>query len=87
MKFIVECTWSGYKPGNEKVCHRSLIPVAQAVALQRLHAVRFTDGTYMTVTVRRRLKNEPVVEIRRYDKVLEEAWRKNAAGSVSVMDL
>jgi hypothetical protein len=87
MKFLVECSWSGYTPEQRKVCHRSIVGVEQAAVLNLVSSIRFGDGTQMSIAVRRMLPREQVHELRTYDDVLYKAWKKGARGSVSVLEL
>jgi hypothetical protein len=84
-RFVVECTWSGYKPGGERICHREVIGPKKAAALEKVYAVRFTDGTYMRVEVRNAGFREKVAQMLGYKEVLEGCWMKGLTGTVDVM--
>jgi len=87
MRFVVECVWSGYRSSQSRTCHRTVIPKYMAEKLKKIHGIRFTDGTYMSVEVRPALHRERVSEIHGYDSLLSKMAHADKVGSVSVMDV
>jgi hypothetical protein len=75
-RFVVEATWSGYHSGQSRVCHRS-VETYWREAYEALHSHSFSDGTYMTITVRDAKPRERVLPIYGYQQLLRElAFKK-----------
>ena len=89
-RFVVECEWSGYRSGQSRVCHRTVIPKYMADLLSKLTTVGFTDGTTMSVRVRPCTFREKVQQIKGYNSLLDKiAWNDSLREKsfVSVMEL
>lgn len=85
-RFVVECTWSGYRSGQEMICHRTVETMFRD-RYEKLYSIRFTDGTDMRVKVRDAKPRERVEERHGYDSLLKKVIMKNLSGSPSVMDV
>lgn len=83
-RFVIEATWSGYRSGQEHVCHREVL-TRNRERYEAIHAICFTDGTYMSISVRDAKPRERVVEKLGYSKVIHGAAGKGLTGSVPVM--
>lgn len=86
-RFVVECVWSGYRSGQEHVCHRTVIPAYLAKRLEKIHTIAFTDGTTMSVAIRPATFREKVQEKRGYVSLLDKMAYSGKEGCVSVMDV
>lgn len=88
MRWILEGTWSGYRSGQERVCHRRILKSKQSVEFwESIHAVVFTDGTTMTMQIRECKPREKVTEIHGYDSLLWEFKSKGMTGYCYVSKL
>jgi len=85
-RFVVECTWSGYRSSQSRVCHRTVERYGRE-AYGKLRSIRFTDGTYMTVLVRDCTPREGVKEIHGYDRLLSAVVRQDLSGSPHVDEI
>jgi len=84
-RFVLEAEWSGYHSGQRRVCHREVL-TRQREAFEAIKSVRFTDGTYLEVSVRDAEPNERVQEIKSYTEVLHGAAAKGLTGhAIDVM--
>lgn len=86
-RFIIEGEWSGYTSSQQRIVHRTVYPGshkalrAWAVAA---HAIRFTDGTQLRLTVRDMKPREKVQKIDGYTSLIAECAHHNVT---SVMEL
>jgi len=75
VRYVIEGTWSGYVGSQQKVVHRQVYP-AQRKQLrawaEKTHAIRYTDGTCLFLTVRDCKPRERVAEIRGYSTLIED---------------
>lgn len=85
-RFVVECVWSGYHSGQSRPCHRTVETYGRD-KYEKLHSIRFTDGTYMDVSVRDCAPREKVTEIHGYDRLFDKILAAGLEGSPSVMDV
>ena len=74
-RFVIEGEWSGYTSAQRRVVHRSV----HGKAYKRLrawadktHAIRFTDGTSLVLSVRDCKPRERVAEIGSYARLIED---------------
>lgn len=74
-RFIIEGTWSGYHSGQERVAHRTVHKASwkklRAWA-EKTHAIRYTDGTCLYLSVRDCKPRERVVQIKSYDSLIQD---------------
>ena len=83
-RFVVEAEWSGYHSNQRRVCHRTVETLFR-VGYESIGTLMFSDGTYLTVTVRDAKPREKVQQIHSYDELLHaaavKAWnnKRNAA--------
>ena len=86
-RFIVECTWSGYRASQAHIVHRTVIADYVAKRLGKVHTIGFTDGTTMSVSVRPCNLREKVQEIKGYVWLLDKIAWADKEGYVSVMEV
>lgn len=74
-RFIIEGEWSGYRSSQQHVAHRSVHPGSfkklRAWA-EKTHAITYTDGTQLWITVRDCKPRERVVQKLGYKSLIEE---------------
>lgn len=72
-RYVIEGEWSGYTSGQRRVCHR-VVTSRDALAdwVRRNHAIYFTDGTALYLTVRPAAFREKVKEIHGYDSLISD---------------
>jgi hypothetical protein len=88
MRWILEGTWSGYRSGQERVCHRRILKSMKSVEFwEPIHAVVFTDNTTMTMRIREAKPREKVEEIKGYDALLMDFKIAGMTGYCYVRDL
>jgi hypothetical protein len=90
VRFIIEGEWSGYRSSQQRVVHRQVYASAfkklRAWA-DKTHAIRYTDGTALYLTVRDCKPRERVVEIRGYTKLIENCARHDVSSVQALIDL
>jgi hypothetical protein len=85
MKYVLEGSWSGYSGNQSRVCHRSLISAKEkAERVSKLGAISFTDGTWLYLSVRRKLPHEKIGLYGNYSELIDECL---AYGVSSVQEL
>jgi hypothetical protein len=85
--YILEATWSGYRTGQSKVCHRERITEKQAERYNQIVGILFTDGTHLSVSVRQAAPREKILEILSYSKILHTAAAKGLEGFLDVTEI
>lgn len=74
-RFVIEGEWSGYHCGQRRVVHRTVHPGAferlRAWA-EKTHAIRYTDGTCLSLRVRDCKPRERVEQIHGYDELIQD---------------
>jgi hypothetical protein len=76
-RFVIEGEWIGYRPSQDHVVHRSVHPHNLTRLKQwaeNVHAITFTDGTSLRITVRDCKFREKVQQIHGYDSLIEECF-------------
>jgi hypothetical protein len=73
-RYVLEATWSGYTASQSRVVHREVITPKRAEGYMKLRGIRFTDNTFLRVTVRPCEPRERVQEVRGYRELLSEAY-------------
>ena len=75
MRFVIEGTWSGYSSSQERVVHRTVHGSSwkklRAWA-EKTHAIRYSDGTCLYLTVRDCKPRERVQQVMGYSQLIEE---------------
>lgn len=84
--YILEATWSGYRVGQSKICHRERVTKKQAEKYNQIVGILFTDGTHISVVVREAKPREKVLEILTYSKILHTAAAKGLEGFLDVTE-
>jgi hypothetical protein len=79
-RFVLEATWSGYTSSQRRVCHREVLTHGRE-RFEAISSIRFTDGTYLYVSVRDALPRERIVPLMGYKTVLHGAAYKGLKGS------
>lgn len=75
-RFVIEGTWSGYTASQRRVVHRTVhksSPKLRAWA-EKKDNIRFSDGTYLLISVRDCLPRERVSQIHGYDSMIMDAF-------------
>lgn len=86
-RWILEGEWSGYTSAQRRIVHRTVYaPSLRKFRewAEKTHALYFTDGTALYLTVRDCKPRERVQEIRGYDRLIGDC---QAFGVVRVADL
>lgn len=76
-RFIIEGTWTGYTSSQERVVHRTVYEGGRKKLrawAERTHAIRYTDGTSLILTVRDCLPRERVQQIHGYDELINSCF-------------
>lgn len=89
-RFVVEAEWSGYCSCQQWICHRTVETLFRA-GYEAINRHRFSDGTYLTVTVRDAKPREKIQQIHGYSELLRDIamteWRKqNKRKKISHLD-
>ncbi len=74
-RFIIEGTWSGYTSRQQRVVHRTVHKAAfkrLRAWIEKAHAIYYTDGTYLSLSVRDAKPRERVREIKGYTSLIED---------------
>lgn len=74
-RFVVEGTWSGYSSSQRRVAHREVVHASLAAAIQRLGAIRYTDGTSLYLSVRPAMPRERVEINNQYGDLIRQCLR------------
>lgn len=85
---VLEGTWSGYTSAQSRVAHRRVYHIAGWRKLrawaEKTHAITFTDGTQLYISVRDCAPHERVKQIHGYDSLIDSC---RDHGVTSVADL
>ncbi len=86
VRYVIEGTWSGYTSSQIRICHRMVLKLKDTKAYSKLmsEGIRFTDNTYLYITVRKCLPREKIKEINGYGTLIKECL---AEGVNAVSDL
>lgn len=87
MRYILECNWSGYTASQSRCCHREVITAKKAKLFEGIGAIRFTDGTHMSVSTRPARFREKVIECKGYSQLLWDVLKSGLKGTVHVDEL
>jgi len=84
-RWVIEGTWSGYTHSQEKVVHREVTNNEKFVkALLKLGSITFSDGTCLSIGIRKANYRERVKPINGYGALINDCIRH---GSRSVTEL
>lgn len=86
MRFILEGEWSGYRSSQQRVVHREVVDAKRAKRLKELHAIVYTDGTSLLLSLREAKPREKVEVIAAYGSLIREA-EAHGGSRVLVSDL
>jgi hypothetical protein len=78
-RWILEGEWSGYVSRQRRVVHREVLhslPEFRAWC-EKTHAIRYTDGTTLVLSVRDAKPREKVLPLLAYTSLIRDCWRKN----------
>lgn len=70
-RFVVEAIWSGYHSGQQHVCHRTVETMFRA-GYEKLLWHSFSDGTYLSISVRDAEPRERVERKNGYGALLRD---------------
>lgn len=74
MRYVLEGTWSGYRPDQRRVVHREVVTDPDRVErLLRLQTVMFTDNTLLELSLRPARSRERVDVRITYDRLIRSA--------------
>jgi hypothetical protein len=79
-RFIIEGEWTGYQASQQRVVHRTVHHGRERdlrAWADRTHAITYTDGTRLLLTVRDANPGERVTEIHGYDDLIRDCAREN----------
>ena len=71
-RFIVEGEWSGYRSSQRRIVHRTVHTYGRESYEKLGHAIYYTDGTSLDLTIRDCKPREKVKEIRGYVELLNK---------------
>jgi hypothetical protein len=77
-RWVLEGEWSGYTSSQRRVVHRQAIGSGFSdfrAWCERIHAIRYTDGTTLVLSVRDAEPRERVVEINGYGSLIRDCFR------------
>jgi hypothetical protein len=86
MRYVLEGEWTGYTSSQRRVVHRQVVYGRRARRLKNLHAIVYSDGTSLILTLRKARLRERVEEIHSYDELIQKAETKGSP-RVLVADL
>jgi len=69
-RFVLEGEWSGYQSYQRRVCHRTV--ERNPKPFDKLHSIRFTDGTTLDLSIRPCKPRERVKQIHGYDSLIRK---------------
>lgn len=74
-RFVIEGRWSGYRSDQARIVHRTVHKASwkklRAWA-EKTHAIHYTDGTCLYLTVRDAKPRERVEEVHGYDRLIAD---------------
>lgn len=79
-RFVIEGEWTGYVSRQQRVVHRKVYEGSRKKLrewAERTHAIYYTDGTALHLTVRDCKPRERVSEIDGYTRLIEDCWHFN----------
>ena len=83
-RYVLEGVWSGYTSAQSRVCHREVTFTPKR--FEHLHVIEYTDGTRLSLSLRKCEPRERVQTIKGYTELINKAILKNES-YVKVADL
>lgn len=77
MRYVLEGEWTGYRSSQQRVVHREVIDAKRSERLKDLHAIRYTDGTKLLISVREAEPRERVKTVHSYSELIRDAERSD----------
>jgi hypothetical protein len=80
MRYVIEGEWSGYRSSQQRVVHREVYVSHRKISpfiedVRKIHAIQFTDGTSLVLSVREAKPREKVEEKLSYRELIRDAIR------------
>lgn len=88
-RFIIEGMWSGYRSGQERVCHRTVHKASEKKLrawAEQIHSISYTDGTCLILSVKDCLPRERVKTINGYTQLIKDCYYSNVDSVSQLMD-
>ena len=90
-RYVIEGEWTGYTSSQRKVAHREVVSDVQVgkgyiEKLKALHAIVYTDGTSLLLSVRQCEPRERIDQVLGYKSLIRDAVR-HGGSRVLVADL
>ena len=79
-RFVIEGTWSGYRSGQDCLAHRQVYPASYKKLrawADKTYSIRFTDGTFLYLSVRDCKPREHVKERKGYTGLINDCYYHN----------
>jgi hypothetical protein len=76
-RWVLEGEWSGYVARQRRIVHREVVRGRRVDRLRNLHAIQYTDGTLLTLSLRPARHREKVETINAYGSLIHEAEMLN----------
>jgi hypothetical protein len=79
-RFVLEGEWSGYRSAQQCVVHRTAHKGSEKTLrawAERIHAIQFTDGTALRLSVRDAAPGERITAIHGYDSLIRDCMYRN----------
>jgi hypothetical protein len=76
-RFVIEGTWSGYTSAQKKVAHRNVYSSARRKLrswAESTHAIYYTDGTSLYLSVRDCKPRERIETINGYESLIQDCF-------------
>lgn len=73
MRYVLEGEWSGYRSSQQRIVHREVVTKTRAEKLKGLDCIRYSDGTYLYVSVREAKPREKITPILGYTSLIRKA--------------
>ena len=88
--YMLEGEWSGYHPGQRRVSHReyltpSLVNNALVDWCKKAHSITFTDGTYLTLTVKE-VQTKGLMMIDGYTSLIRDCFQNNVKSVAALIN-
>jgi hypothetical protein len=74
-RFVIEGLWRGYRSGQDRVVHRTVHTASEKrlrAWAEKTHAIYYTDGTSLELTVRDAKPRERVSVVNGYSKLIRD---------------
>jgi hypothetical protein len=88
-RFVIEGKWSGYLSSQQRIVHRRVFPASRKMLrawAESTHAITYTDGTCLYITVRDCKPLERVQEIKGYDELIDDCVFHNVSSVAELQD-